>query len=107
MSERVLDDFRDGLVSMSNGALMALLRRVEEEEELISQRRRRLHGRIDNIGANGGGLPELDDVLLPFLQEEERGLSEQRLLLHQRITEIRSERGRRAAGLRDPLNVAG
>jgi hypothetical protein len=101
----VLADFPDDLEPMGDGDLEALLESAEQEERLVSHRRRRMHTRLDGIAAYADTLPVTSAELLPALLQEEYELSERRLLLHQRITEIRLERGRRAALHRLLLNA--
>ena len=96
-----LHDQTDDLASLSNGALLRLLKEAQENERFLSEERRSVHHQLDNPDGLSG--PGADSLVA--LQRAERTISERRLQLHQWITELRMERGRRVSGSRPHLRV--
>jgi predicted DCC family thiol-disulfide oxidoreductase YuxK len=95
----------DGIASLSNKALVAMLRGLEEEERLLSHRRRLIHDRIDRLQLERADASEADLEPLEALQYQEARLSERRLQVHKRIAELRIEVGDRRRSLRANLTL--
>ena len=94
-----------GVESLSNAALIALLKRLDAEELHISKLRSVLHTKIEALQASRDEAPEAAAELESTLWKE-REISGRRLQLHKQINELRIERSRRLSSLRAPSLTA-
>jgi hypothetical protein len=96
----VADDH--GVKSLSNAALITLLKRLDAEERHISKLGSVLHTKIERLRASSDDTPESVAELESSLSKE-RETSRRRLQLNEQINELRIERSRRLYSLRAPL----